>query len=352
MKKALPVLSICALLFAPGVSSAQEVINFNAFNAGDTLENVFSTPGNVGPVVVDGVRPGSSDNEATAFDSSNPTCDDFDLGTPNETCDMAGPGVGAGGEMGMIGTENCQDLDIVAIIQEGPEGADQPCAPDDADLVGAELSFDFSAVGTVTMNSLKVLDIENAEVKGAVVNLYGPVPDAALLATFPLPEVGDNGLATVFLGPTAGVEVMVVKLNGSGAIDDIEFEEERGSDGCTPGYWRQLHHFDSWMGAAPADDFNTTFMVDVEWGRKCRADSNGDITLGQGVRCRGGGKNALARHGVAALLNANQTDVAFGLTASEVKAIVKAGLDAGTKAAATAAKNLLATENELGCPLN
>jgi len=93
-------------------------------------------------------------------------------------------------------------------------------------------------------------------------------------------------------------------------------------------------------------------MTSTEWGRKCRADGSGDITLLKGTRCRGGGKNALARHGVAALLNANQTAVAFGLTASEVKAIVKAGLDAGTKAAATAAKNILAAENELGCPLN
>jgi len=251
MKKALPVLSICALLIAPGVGSAQETINFNALNAGDTIDQVFSTPGNVGPVVVDGVRPGSIDNEATAFDSSSPTCDDFDLGTPNETCDPAGPGEGTGGEVGMP-FENCEDLDIVAIIQE-----DTDCVPDDADLVGAEFVFDFSAVGTVTMNSIKVLDIEDPEEKGAVVELYGPVPDAILLASFPLPEVGDNGLATVSLGATAGVEVMVVKLNGSGAIDDIEFEEEtEGGDGCTPGYWRQLHHLDSWMGVAPMDDFN------------------------------------------------------------------------------------------------
>jgi hypothetical protein len=345
MKKALPVLSICALLIAPGVGSAQETINFNGFSAGDTLDQVFSTPGNVGPVVVDGVRPGSSDNEATAFDSSNPTCDDFDLGTPNE--DFMGPGVGAGGEMGSS-FQNDEDLDIVAIIQE-----DTDCVPDDADLIGAEFVFDFSAVGTVTVHSLKVLDIENPEEKGAVVELFGPVPDAILLASFPLPEVGDNGLDTVSLGDTEGVEVMVVKLNGSGAIDDIVFDEEtEGGDGCTPGYWRQLHHLDSWMGVGPMNDFNTTFMVDVEWGRKCRADGMGDITLLKGTRCRGGGKNALARHGVAALLNANQTDVAFGLTASEVKAIVKAGLDAGTKSAANAAKNILAAENELGCPLN
>jgi hypothetical protein len=349
MKKALPVLSVCALLAAPALSSAQELITFNGFMAGDTLDQVFSVPGGVGPVVVDGIRPGSMDNEATAFDSSNPTCDDFDLGTPNQTCDMPGPGIGAGGVKGAT-FENCQDLDIVAIIQEANEPV---CVPDDADLVGAEIVFDFSALGTVTINSMKVLDIEDPEEKGAEVQLLGPAPGQALLATIPLPEVGDNGLATVDLGGVAGVETMVVKLNGSGAIDDIEFEEEvEGGAGCTPGYWKQPHHHDSWMGCGPSDDFNTKFMVDVEWGRKCRADSEGDITLNQGLRCRGGGKNALARHGVAALLNSMNTDVEFAYTTAEVKAIVKAGLDAGTKAAANEAKNLLAEQNEMGCDLN
>jgi hypothetical protein len=345
MKTALSALSICALLITPGVSSAQETINFNSFNAGDTLNQVFSTPGNVGPVAVDGVRPGSINNEATAFDSSNPTCDDFDLGTPN--VDFMGPGVGAGGSSGAP-YQNDEDLDIIAIIQE-----ETACVPDDADLVGSELVFDFSAVGTVTMKSIKVLDIEDPEEKGAVVELYGPVPAAVLLATIDLPEVGDNGLATVSLNSTAGVEVMVVKLNGSGAIDDIVFEEETGDDGCTPGYWKQPHHLDSWMGMGPDDDFNTVFMVDVEWGRKCTGGAPGDITLLQGLRCRGGGKNALARHGVAALLNSAQTGVDFGLTASEVKAIVQTGLaNPYSKDAATAAKNILAEQNEKGCPLN
>lgn len=347
MNKALPVLTVCALLAAPALSSAQEVINFNGFNAGDTLDQVFSSPGGVGPVVVDGIRPGSGANEATAFDSSNPTCDDDDLGTPNETCDIPGPGVGAGGEKGQP-FENCEDLDIVAIIQE-----DTACVPDDADLIGAELVFDFSAVGTVKINSMKVLDIENPEEKDAVVELLGPAPGQVLLATIPLPEVGDNGLATVDLGGVSGVETMVVKLNGSGAIDDIEFEEEvEGGAGCTPGYWKQPHHHDSWMGYGPSDDFNLTFMVDVEWGRKCRADDDGDITLNKGLRCRGGGKNALARHGVAALLNSMNPEVTYAYTTAEVKALVKAALDEGTKAAANEAKNLLAEQNEMGCDLN
>lgn len=346
MKKALPVLSMCALLAVPTLGSAQELITFNGFMAGDTLDQVFSV-GGVGPVLVDGIRPGSIANEATAFDSSNPTCGDLDLGTPNETCAMPGPGKGAGGEVGAP-FENCEDLDIVAIIQE-----DTGCVPDDADLVGAEIVFDFSALGTVKINSMKVLDIEDPEEKGAEVELLGPAPTQALLATISLPEVGDNGLATVDLGGVAGVETMVVKLNGSGAIDDIEFEEEvEGGAGCTPGYWKQPHHQDSWMGAGPADDFNLTFNVDVEWGRKCRADESGDITLVKGLRCRGGGKNALARHGVAALLNSMNTEVEYMYTAAEVKALVKEALDAGTKAAATAAKNKLAEQNEMGCTLN
>jgi len=43
--------------------------------------------------------------------------------------------------------------------------------------------------------------------------------------------MGDNGVAEISLGPTAGVAKMVVYLNGSGAIDNIRFTPCTGSIG-------------------------------------------------------------------------------------------------------------------------
>jgi hypothetical protein len=88
---------------------------------------------------------------------------------------------------------------------------------------GGTLSFDFSAsdglvlhpVGTVTVVELKVLDFEEA----GSVDLFGP--GGAPLGSFVTPTTPNGGLATMSLGPTSGVERMVVNLAGSGAIDDV-----------------------------------------------------------------------------------------------------------------------------------
>jgi hypothetical protein len=103
-------------------------------------------------------------------------------------------------------------------------------------------------------------------------------------------------------------------------------------EGCTPGYWR--NHLDSWAatGLSPADDFDTTFGVDL---------FDPDITLEEAVNAKGGGADRLARHGTAALLSALHPDVGYPYSPDEVIALVQAG-DA----------DALAVANELGCPIN
>jgi hypothetical protein len=103
-------------------------------------------------------------------------------------------------------------------------------------------------------------------------------------------------------------------------------------EGCTPGFWRQPQHLDSWTGYTPGDDFDTVFGTDY---------FDPDITLLDAAWLGGGGVKKLARHGTAALLNASSPDVGYPLTVSEVIAAVQAG-DAKT----------LAEYNELGCPID
>jgi hypothetical protein len=115
-----------------------------------------------------------------------------------------------------------------------------------------------------------------------------------------------------------------------------------GGQGCTPGYWRQDHHYDSWTGYSPTDDFDATFGVNFFTPNK---------TLGAAVALGGGGVNALARHGVAALLNAASGGVAYAYTTAEVIAIVR-GTGAYAGLSMEARKDLLAVANESSCPLN
>ena len=113
-----------------------------------------------------------------------------------------------------------------------------------------------------------------------------------------------------------------------------------GNKGCTPGYWKQDHHFDSWNAPYdPTDDFDTTFGVNL---------FNPDITLLAALELNGGkgGLNQMARAAVAALLNA-----AEGFS-PQTEAEVIAAVQGATPATYDQVKNVFAANNELGCPLN
>ncbi len=115
-------------------------------------------------------------------------------------------------------------------------------------------------------------------------------------------------------------------------IEEMEFE------GCTPGYWRQEHHFGNWVDYVPSDIFDDVFGV----------EALGDMTLLQAVWAEGGGIYALARHAVAALLNATSPDVEYPYTEAEVIALVQEAIESGE---IESVKDQLEDANEEGCPL-
>lgn len=117
--------------------------------------------------------------------------------------------------------------------------------------------------------------------------------------------------------------------------------EQVGSQGCGSGYWKQSHHLDSWEGHAPTDGFNATFGVGTEWF----PDS---FTLLDALKKGGGGKFALGRAAVAALLNASSADVAYPLLSDEIISAVQ-GVYPGGNVGALASE--LDGHNNLGCPL-
>ena len=147
--------------------------------------------------------------------------------------------------------------------------------------------------------------------------------------------------------------VVIVRYNPDGFPNDITDSatarvsvERPGGEGCGPGFWKQEQHFDSWFGFQPDDSFEDVFGVDVT----LRTGGQGTIedpTLLEALRATGGGVNALARHAVAALLDAPNPDVASDLTTADVIALVQGAFESGDF---ETAKNLLA--NEQDCPLN
>lgn len=99
-----------------------------------------------------------------------------------------------------------------------------------------------------------------------------------------------------------------------------------------------MQHFEFWVGFLPSDSFDDVFGVDAP----------GDLTLLEALDLGGGGYKALARHAVAALLNASNPDVDAAFTAAEVVALVQ---DAFASGEYEAAKDILAAANEQGCPI-
>ena len=115
----------------------------------------------------------------------------------------------------------------------------------------------------------------------------------------------------------------------------------KGGEGCTPGYWRQSQHFDSWTGYAPSDLFSSVF-----------ADAFPGQTLLDVVWARGGGLNALGRHAVAALLNATSPGVEYDYSAAQVIDLFNAAYASGDRQVIESQKNAFDFLNNQGCGLN
>lgn len=162
--------------------------------------------------------------------------------------------------------------------------------------------------------------------------------------------------------PTPGPEGDSVWLAGVNA-SVTEAERERGVQGCTPGYWRNHstaangNQADAWIPTGFTGDqlFSDTGVFDrlitITSGGKGRPVLLTDPTLLDAVVAAGGGTSALARHAVAALLNAAHPDVNAYCTVEEVVQMVQDALDGVGPLGIEGTKDLFEQANELGCPL-
>ena len=152
---------------------------------------------------------------AMIFDSSNPSGNDDDLGSPNET--FGGPGKGDGGEQGQPG-ENYDTLGNVLIISEDGDQSD----PDD-NAGGGVITFTFDTPTPVL--SIPILDTEEPIVFTAY--------DASdnVITTVVSRALGDNAYEIVHIG-VDDVSKLEADLYGSGSIAGIIFcDDERGAIG-------------------------------------------------------------------------------------------------------------------------
>jgi cysteine-rich repeat protein len=129
--------------------------------------------------------------------------------------------------------------------------------------------------------------------------------------------------------------------SGDGCSAACQIETTGGGQGCTPGYWKQEHHFDSWPAPYTPDmPFASVFE-----------NAFPNQSLRQVLQRTGGGLDALGRHAVAALLNGASSGVSYDLMAPEVIQMFDQTYP-GTKDAYTTLKDNFASFNEQVCPLD
>jgi uncharacterized repeat protein (TIGR01451 family) len=232
-------------------------------------------------------------------------------------------------------------------------GVTKNCAPDPVDI-GADVTCTIVVTNTSSADSPA---LENGTI---VDTLTGNLLDAANTAI--VSSTCTAGLATggscqivtartvLASDPSPLVNTVTVHYNPVGfpnditanASDSVVINPPGGGEGCTPGFWKQDQHFDSWVGFAPTDTLESVFDVPDSLGLD-------DVTLLEALETGGGGVHALLRHAVAALLNASNPDVSFDLSVAEVIAQTNAALASGDF---EAQKNIFEQLNQQGCPLS
>jgi len=222
-------------------------------------------------------------------------------------------GIGQGVEYRLIVT-NCGNVDLVNVT-----------------ITDDDLGIDYFYAGPLAPGESIVLD------GGVIDQLYQP-------ERCDEPGTVEN---------VASVVADVANPGGTVTDDDPAWVEcSRGNEGCTPGYWKQPQHEDSWEGYYPKDLFVEIFgeVITIRWKeKKGKPVPTEDPTLLQALQARGGGINALARHAVAALLNASNPAVLYYYSVDEVIQMTQDALGSGSYGPT---KNLFEEANEAGCPLN
>lgn len=180
------------------------------------------------------------------------------------------------------------------------------------------------------------------------------------------------GVAAVFTLASRPVWANQCSISGM-ASGNLSAPEVR-CEGCTPGYWMQCQHLDSWAptGFKPDDIFNTVFGVTQYINPE---NNNKPYTLLEVMGLQGNGNGTssarqpdcsanphgdaigqmghdpispnLGFHAVAALLNAAHPNLNYGYTSGEVIDLFKNNLHRAGEL-----KDSLAMLNERSCPLN
>lgn len=222
-------ISVLALCLAVGfvITANAEVVDFSEFAPGTVIAGTLPQGGEAPGTVIPGMtisvyNDGNGPHSAIVFDSENPTGGDWDLGTPNETCDPPGPGRGVGGEVGQPG-ENCVPQGNILIIAEDLGDSDQDNIVDDPDdeAGGGHITFEFDE--SLIIEYVILLDIDNETASIDIIE--GPRPGMDIVrVTIDASDLGNNSIQTLDLASFGPVGGMQINCSSSAGIPGFAYE--------------------------------------------------------------------------------------------------------------------------------
>ena len=182
------------------------------------------------------------------------------------------------------------------------------------------------------------------------------------------PNVAVDSIRVVKNGvwaPTLFLVSSVTVETGYNDVIFVKFYHSEGSTpppppygkGCTPGYWKQSQHFDSWTptGLAPTNLVGSVFSNASLYSLSGKTMAN--YKLVEALAFKGGNglvgaAQILLRASVAAELNAKYPGMGYPKTAAEVVTAVNAALASGNRVTMLTLATQLDELNNLGCVLN
>ncbi|MGQ0791632.1 MAG: hypothetical protein ACT4NJ_05325 [Nitrosopumilaceae archaeon] len=371
-------------------------LSFTQFPHGTILGNTEGFPNAVIPGVtitaVANTHSGGGKNAAIIFDGDTPGDNDE---SPTPDPDLRADGNQAD-ENNLDGRcPNCAGKHIVIIAENTAGGSDGIVNSPDDNAQGGTQTWVFDEPWFV--NSFDFVDYDNTERNGEARAYNNPQCSGTPVATAVIkasPNGGDGSVQTIFLnannvrclqfeykdsGGVTNVDLECIKkLDDSGVLSEgtlvlpdgyvkstsLSIPLEHGVDvqkavgvkidlrcpgGCTPGFWKQEHHFDSWVGFEPSD------LVGSVFDQATTATSS--KTLLEALSFMGGpdlvgAEKILLRAAVAGILSASNPEVGYPSTAGDIITSVNAAIASADRDTMLDLAAQIDADNNLGCPLN
>lgn len=195
----------------PFIIDFNEDGNGNPLPAGTELANQWS---NLGFAISAVNNRSNHPDKAIIFDSSNPTGNDPDLGTPNAA--FGGPGIGSGGGIGQPG-QNDQAYGNLVIIPEDDLDANNDGLVDDPDdeAQGGTITIDFAA--PVDLDYVTLVDLDDGT-GGSVISFLLPSGTVSM----PIPDLGNNSVKEMAVNQSDVIQVQI-HFAGSGGLAEFSY---------------------------------------------------------------------------------------------------------------------------------